>query len=58
MDGYKEAEKFDALLNKLVKEQSIRPGNAREWLAFTRTVVTGMQIVEKDALRALGVHVA
>jgi len=57
MEGYKEAEKFDALLTTLVKKHSIRPGNAKEWLSFTRTVVTGLEVLEKAALRALGVEV-
>jgi len=57
MDGFKEAQKLDSLLHKLVKENSIRPGNAREWLSLTRTVSTSLVTLEKMALRALGVDV-
>ena len=54
MKGYVEAEKLDALINKLVKEHSITKENARMWLAFTRTVATSLHIIELEARKVLG----
>ena len=54
MDGYKEADKLNDLINGLVKEVPITKENARAWLAFTRTVTTSLHICELVAREALG----
>jgi len=56
MEGYKEADKFNASINKLVRENSITEENARAWLAFTRTVTTSLHICELEARKALGMR--
>lgn len=53
MDGYKEAEKLDVAINKLVGKYPPTKDNAIEWLKFTRTVVTGLKIMNLEALKIL-----
>lgn len=53
MDGYKEAEKLDTAVNKLVKKHPPTKDNAMEWLKFTRTVTTGLKIMNLEALKIL-----
>ena len=54
MDGYKEAEKLNTLINKLASEIPVTEENARAWLAFTRTVRTSLIIMEVEARKVLG----
>lgn len=52
MEGYKEAEKHNLLINMLAKEYPIED-NEREWLNFTRTVTSSLEILKALALRSL-----
>ena len=53
MDGYKEAAKIDRLIEQLLEDNSITPDNALDWLRFTRTIKTGLDILEETAKFAL-----
>lgn len=55
MEGYKEAEKLDKLINDLAKEHPIE-GNERQWLKFTRTVESSLGILRASASEALGLY--
>jgi len=53
-DGYKEASIFEGAVSPLLKAHSPeKKENAREWLAFCRTLVTGLQLIESVALKSL-----
>lgn len=55
-DGYKEARIFEGAVSPLLKmyppEQT---ENARGWLHFCRTPITGLQLIETSALKSLKV---
>ena len=53
-DGFREARIFEGAVSPLLKTYSPEETeNAREWLAFCRTLVTGLQLVEAVALKSL-----
>jgi len=56
MKGYEEAFKVDSLINKLAEEQPPTKENAREWLAFTRTVISTLHILRATAQETLGLR--
>jgi len=58
MNGYQEAAKLDDLINKLLKRHPPTKENGRAWLAFTRTVITGLKGCELEARKALGIEEA
>ena len=49
MDGYKEAAKIDGLIEQLLEDNFITPDNALDWLRFTRTIKTSLDILEETA---------
>lgn len=53
MQGYREAEKIDGLIYKLYEKESLCPENAREWMAFARTISSGLNMIEREALELL-----
>jgi hypothetical protein len=54
MNGYIEAAKIDHLINQLVQKQPITEDNAREWLAFTRTVESTCMVLRMEVKLLLG----
>lgn len=53
-DGYKEARIFEGAMSPLLKTYSPEEKeNARNWLAFCRTLITGLQLIEATALKSL-----
>jgi len=54
MEPYKEAFKHDALICRLAKEEPPTADNARQWLTFTRTVMSSLRILELKARDLLG----
>jgi cell division FtsZ-interacting protein ZapD len=53
MDGYKEAEKIEELIQKIAREHPISHENAVEWLHFTRTLSTSLEIFKAKAFGIL-----
>ena len=53
MNGYKEAKKLDALVNRLAEEHPVTKEDAREWLVLTRIVTSGLDILRDKALDIL-----
>lgn len=49
MNGYREAEKVDMLINRLLGKEGISEKNAHAWLAYTRTIISGLEILRKEA---------
>ena len=49
MNGYKEASTIDNEINKLLKENPLSEENALEWMRFTRTVRSTLEIIEECA---------
>ena len=52
-DGYKEARLFEGATSGLLKSNPPNKRNAKEWLAFCRTLVTGLQLIEDVAVASL-----
>jgi hypothetical protein len=53
-DGYKHARILEGAVSPLLKAHPPdKKENARDWLAFCRTLVTGLQLIEGVALNAL-----
>ena len=50
MDGYKEAFILDQQINALAQKNTPSVDNALEWLHFTRTVKSSLDILEAVAL--------
>lgn len=50
MDGYKEAEKIDKQINKLLKKFPYTKENLPEWMRFTNVIRSSCNIVFTDAL--------
>ena len=53
MRGYEEAAKIDELIYKLYEKEPLCLENACEWMAYTRTVVSGLNLIEQKALGLL-----
>lgn len=53
LDGYTVASKFDKQINTILKEHPITKENALEWCKFTRTVKTGLEILQEIAVAVL-----
>ena len=53
MDGYKEAEKIDGKLNKLIGEHGISKDNCADWLTMVRTVESGLLLIQEKAQRVM-----
>ena len=51
LNGYKEANKIDDQINKLLEEHDINEDSVREWLKFTRTIKSSAEIIERAATR-------
>lgn len=49
MYGYREAAKIDKLIYELYKKEPPCPDNAREWMAYTRTIISGLYIIGREA---------
>lgn len=49
MDGYGEAEKVDERINLLLEKEGISEENAHAWLAYTRTIISGLEIIREEA---------
>ena len=49
MDGYEEADKIDHQINVLALKYDITKQNGREWLKFTRTNISTLQIIQARA---------
>jgi hypothetical protein len=56
MHGYKEAEIIDRLIDALTEIYPLSIENAKQWLAFARTVRTSCEIIEFTAMRSLTLH--
>lgn len=50
-NGYEEAVKFERQLNAKLRKEPMTKDNAREYWRFFRTVRSGLQILEKEAIR-------
>lgn len=50
-NGYEEALKFERQLNAKLRKEPMTKDNAREYWRFFRTVHSGLQILEKEAIR-------
>ena len=53
MQGYKEAERIDAIINLRLAQDPITKDNAHEWLKFARVVLTSCNIIEFTAIGIL-----
>ena len=53
LDGYKEALRLEGKMSGLIRSNPPNKGNAKEWLAFCRTLVTGLKLIEASALKSL-----
>jgi len=47
MKGYKEAQKIEDLIAKLIKKYPVNGDTAIEWLRFLRTIKTACQLLEE-----------
>jgi len=53
-DGYQEARIFEGAVSPLIKAYPpAKKEHAMKWLAFCRTLVTGLQLIEATALKSL-----
>lgn len=53
-DGYEQAGILEQAVNRMLNKYPPEEAEyAREWLAFCRTLVTGLQLIEATALRSL-----
>jgi hypothetical protein len=50
-NGYEEALKFERQLNAKLRKEPMTKDNAREYWRFFRTINSGLQILEKEAIR-------
>ena len=49
LNGYDEAAKIDKLINDLLVTYGIVKENHLEWAKFTRTIRTGLDLIEESA---------
>jgi len=49
MNGYEEAEKIDKQISDLLNKNPISEENCMEWWRLTRTLRTGLEILEANA---------
>lgn len=56
LNGYAEARFYEGAVGSLMKKHPPSNENAKEWLAFCRTVISGLQLLEKAALEQLYNH--
>ena len=54
-NGYEEARKIDDKINELIVNQPLTKESAMEWWKFTRTIKSGLEIVEEEAKTLLGI---
>jgi len=50
MKGYEKSEKIEKEINDLLKNNPITSENALEWMNFSRTIRSGLEIIEKKAM--------
>ena len=55
MNGYEEARKIDDKINELINSDSPSKDNAMEWWKFTRTIKSGLEIIEREAKKILDI---
>ena len=53
MEGYKQAEKFDKVIGAILQKEPISKENAMEYLRFSRTLQTSLNIIEKKSIDLL-----
>jgi len=53
IDGYKEAEVIDRQLNAIVMRHKITIENAREFLNFTRAIITTLYTIQSEAHKVM-----
>ena len=51
MNGYKEAEKIDKMITKLIEKHGITAANCADWMILIRTVGTGLHLIERKVKR-------
>ena len=56
MKGYEYAEKIDKQIGDVLKHNPITEENAMEWIAFARTIRSGLEIVEEKAKDVLDAY--
>lgn len=47
MEGYKEAEQIDKIINGILETEPITKDNIREWENFNRTIKTTINLVQR-----------
>ena len=52
MTGYKEAEIIDKQINARLSDNGITKDNAQGWMNFARTLISGLDMIHKKAIRA------
>jgi len=53
MDGYKEAFAIELQIDKLLRDNPIDTENYLDWMRFSRTITSGMRIIDKEASEVL-----
>ena len=48
-DHYKEADRIDQQINKVLVKNPITLENARNWITFCRTVTSGLDMIKGEA---------
>lgn len=48
-DGYGQARKFEEKLGALIQEHKICRSNAKDWIVFSRTLISGLAIIATAA---------
>jgi len=52
-DHYKEADRIDQQINKVLVKNPITLENARNWITFCRTVTSGLDMIKGEAINLL-----
>ncbi len=52
MDGYGEARKIEKRIRQILAENPITQQNALEWMNFSRTISSGLDLLVADAILA------
>lgn len=53
MNGYKQADAIDKQILQLINMNPLTVANSIEWLNFTRTIITGLDLIREDAAATL-----
>ena len=52
-DHYKEADRIDQQINKVLVKNPITLENARNWITFCRTITSGLDMIKGEAIDLL-----